>query len=165
MGAISPDVGVSDATAKEILGGAMACFLLLLYLGTVGYMIVQVVICGHHSGCAPLQFAKGLLFIVTTVGGLVSALVVARLALATPGGAIQIANASTDSENPLANVIAWGYVGSWFLIGIAALVIGVLMYPDVSQTVADFGTAWLGLAVTACYAYLGIDPKQNRNGG
>ena len=151
----------NDTTARDIVGAVIAYVLLFLYAFSVGYMILQVITCGRTAGCGPPQFGKSLLYIVTTVGGLVSALVVARLAVASPGGEIRIANASTESPNVFSNIIAWGYVTVWFIVGLGALIVGDLLFPDVSQTVADLGTAWLGLAVAATYAYFGIEPSNS----
>src|SRR5215207_3253788 len=36
-------------------------------------------------------------------------------------------------------------------------------YPKVNQTLADIGTTWLGLAVSAAYAYFGLTPKQTES--
>src|SRR5829696_3754583 len=39
------------------------------------------------------------------------------------------------------------YLLAWIATGLAALVVGVMLYPKVNQTLADIGTTWLGLAV------------------
>jgi hypothetical protein len=39
------------------------------------------------------------------------------------------------------------------------LIVGLMMYPDASQTLANLGTTWLGIAVSAGYAYFGIKPQ------
>src|SRR5215203_1949838 len=55
------------------------------------------------------------------------------------------------------------YLLAWIATGLAALVVGVMLYPKVNQTLADIGTTWLGLAVSAAYAYFGLTPKQTES--
>src|SRR5215203_3603821 len=54
------------------------------------------------------------------------------------------------------------YLLAWIATGLAALVVGVMLYPKVNQTLADIGTTWLGLAVSAAYAYFGL-PRSRPN--
>lgn len=58
------------------------------------------------------------------------------------------------------NVIAALYLLVWALTGFAALVVGVVLYPNAIPTVSDLGTVWLGLAVAAGYAYFGLTPPE-----
>jgi hypothetical protein len=39
------------------------------------------------------------------------------------------------------------------------LIVGLMTYPDASQTLAILGTTWLGIAVAAGFAHLGIKPQ------
>jgi hypothetical protein len=40
-----------------------------------------------------------------------------------------------------------------------ALVVGMMLYPNVNQTLNDIGMTWLGLAVASGYAYFNIKPE------
>jgi len=44
--------------------------------------------------------------------------------------------------------------------GFAALLVGVMLYPDSSATLSEIGTTWLGLAVASGYAYFGLNPTR-----
>jgi len=138
-----------------IFGGLIACILLLLYASLVGYIIVEV---RNGNG----TFTDGIVYVVTTIGGLVSALVISRLAITTPGENPAIIRMTTDESgrhNIWVTTLAMLYLGVWLVAGLAALVTGLLIYPDVSQTLSDIGTTWLGLAVASGYAYFGLSPK------
>jgi hypothetical protein len=141
---------------KETAQAALAYVLLTIYVVTVGYLIYAVVACARASGCTAVTTSEGMLYVVTTLGGLVSALVVASLAVSVPSETLSIAGLDTTNNATL----TWLYVGAWALAGIAALIVGVMLYPDKSQTVEDIGTAWLGLAIMGVYAYFGIAPKR-----
>jgi uncharacterized membrane protein len=99
---------------------------------------------------------------MTTVGGLVSALVIAELAITKPGEA-PVARALSSDDVPAgvtATRVLIGVTGVyllvWVLTGLAAYVVGVMWYPAKEQHLTDLGQAWLGLAVAAAYAYFGI---------
>lgn len=146
---------------KLVFGAVIAYMLLLLYAITVTYMINQALGCGAASGCTTVSFTSGTVYVVTTIGGLVSALVIAKLAITKPGenpAIIQSAQAGVSSKQLLAaNTLAVLYLAVWVIVGLSALVVGVMLRPEVNQTLSDIGTGWLGLAVASGYAYFGID--------
>ena len=154
-----------------IFGGAIAYILLFLYAGTLSYMIIKVI---YHSkalamaACTlkppvTLEFREGITLVVTLIGGLISALVVAKLAETSPGETPQLMrlpeNASRGTQKA-SSLLAVGYLMVWLLCGLAALIIGVMVFPGISNTLADIGTTWLGLAVASGYAYFGLSPKK-----
>jgi hypothetical protein len=47
----------------------------------------------------------------------------------------------------------------WLAIGLLAFVVGVMQYPKILEPLTNLGYSWLGLSVSAVYAYLGIRPK------
>ncbi len=53
----------------------------------------------------------------------------------------------------------WFYLIVWTVSGMAALIVGVLIKPGIVPVLENTGTTWLGIAVAAVYAYLGIRPK------
>lgn len=144
-----------------LFGTVIAIILLALYTFTMLYMIIVVFQC-QPGQCT---ITPGIIFVHTTVAGLVSALVVAQLAVARPGevpGASTLASELSDALKPTANYIAAGYVLVWIISGLAALVFGVMLYPDKIETLSNAGTTWLGIAVAAAYSYFGIDPSGGR---
>jgi hypothetical protein len=148
------------AEPKHTARTVLAFVLLLVYGITVGVLIAKVVNCGRTSGCDTVPISDGVLYIVTTIGGLVSALVVVSLAISTPRS-LSIAGLSTEDQKP-APFFVWAYVVVWALTGLAALISAVILYPGKSEAVAEIGTTWLGLAVMGVYAYFELTPPGNR---
>ena len=103
----------------------------------------------------------GTVYVFTTVGGLVSALVVAVLANTPPGHnpAEKLGNLGVPNVEESGKTLVGIYLGVWMLTGVTAVIVGVMLIPNASKTLSDMGTAWLGLAITAVYAYLGIQPS------
>jgi len=147
---------------KLIFGGVVAVILLGLYAYAV-LLAISVVVCANASGCsAPTMasFTAGFAGTMTTVGGLVSALVIAELAVTKPGEApmarVIDAAASVGAINAL-KVVTGIYLLVWVALGVSAYVVGVMQHPDTLKPLTDLGQSWLGLAVAAAYAYFGID--------
>lgn len=153
-------------------GGLIAVALLMLFGWSV-YQMIQEVLghCEHVAGqpnddCPPPEtplVREGLIYVVTTVGGLVSALVIAVLSVTRPGGAPEMAGFSPNGKwmRRLTNGVVSLYLILWLIAGLSALVYGVMWYPGVLPTLSDIGTTWLGLAVSATYAYFGLNPPGN----
>ena len=124
---------------------------------------IQTAWCLGHAGCHPSygpELNDGIINVLTVVGGLVAALVVAELAAAQPGqapaarlmAAINVA-ATTKS------VVKWisvAYILVWLVCGVAEVMVGYLWYPDVVPTLTASAKSWFGIAVAAAYSYLGI---------
>ncbi len=169
---------MADQSFSRYFGAAIAVILLGLYTFTVILMVIAVVDCENlHqqaqlsgkgestvdvSACVDSRITSGATYVVTTVGGLVSALVVAVLGATKPGEnpsrALVSENASTTAKT-VSNIVVVLYLVVWGATGLAALIVGLMMYPDASKTLANLGTTWLGIAVAAGYAYFGIKPQ------
>jgi predicted metal-binding membrane protein len=124
------------------------------------YMI-SVARCVSNGTCKAEDIPAGVIFVHTTVAGLVSALVVAELATTVPGeapGAKTLASDLSEASKRITGYIAGGYVLVWIISGLAALIAGSMLYPDAVKTLSDAGTTWLGIAVAAAYSYFGIRP-------
>lgn len=146
------------STVGIFFGGFIAVVLLLLFSSSTLYMAYLVWdACSGQATCPTVSFSEGLTYVVTTVGGLVSALVIARLSVTEPGKAPSVVPGTTEATTAT-TTIAILYLLGWMATGLTALVVGVMIYPKVNQTVSDIGTTWLGLAVSAAYAYFGITP-------
>lgn len=150
---------------KLAVGGMISLFLLGLYLYSI-WLAIHVVNCVSSPGCTayPLtSFTDGMVQALTLIGGLVSALVIAELAL-TPPGEVPMARALDSSSSSMKQttlkVVTGLYLVAWLGSGLAAYVVGQMLHPKVLQPLTDLGQSWLGLAVTAGYAYLGVKPKQ-----
>ncbi|RMF26628.1 MAG: hypothetical protein D6756_03335 [Cyanobacteria bacterium J083] len=78
-----------------IFGGIIAYILLGLYAGTLAHIIWKVVNCAIDSGCQKQDFTDGVIYVVTTIGGLVSALFISKLTITEPGENPGIIGAAT----------------------------------------------------------------------
>ncbi|WHZ17962.1 MAG: hypothetical protein OJF55_000111 [Rhodanobacteraceae bacterium] len=149
---------------RAAFGGAIAVVLLGLWV----YLIVtgcQIVACANTTGCvAPTaaSFNDVMAQALAVIGGLVSALVIAELAVTRSGEApaahLLVANASPRAKLAL-QVISGIYVFAWLVAGLAALLFG-MRSPHTLQPLTSVGQSWLGLAVAAAYAYFGLRPSQ-----
>ncbi len=143
-------------------GGALAFILLMLYAASVIYMITAVAAWERTVPVKPVEFSSGLVLVVTTIGGLVSALVITKLAVTPPGQSPTISLPAAVGNGGPSRAETWLailYLIIWLIVGLGALIVGVIMRPEANQTLHDLGATWLGLAVTSGYAYFGITPK------
>lgn len=148
---------------KLFVGG----FIALILLGIYAYSVTQAILLAYSQSRGALT--SGELLALTTVGGLVSALVIAELAISKPGG-MPSHRISSDSSRSSAFIVraadnaapfvVFVYIGVWTMLGAAAFIVGVMQYPDRVPALTDFGQSWLGLAVAAGYAYFGLNRDQ-----
>lgn len=147
---------------KLLFGGLVAVILLGLYVYATIFAI-QVAQCVGRGVCKPHPqgLSDGVETVLNLVGGLVSALVIARLAIAEPGdspAAGLLPDTASDILKKMVNVIAVAYVVVWLACGLAALIISLIKYPDAVPELTASAKSWLGLAVAAGYSYLGLKP-------
>ena len=139
----------------------IAFILLILYAGLVVYIIWEVLTSASVNPEKAPEFPGILISVVTTISGLVSALVVATLTTTKPmenPSLMRLFVVRDDrTQSKWVTGIVWAYLSVWGIVGLAALVVGML-HPQVDQTLQDIGTTWFGLAVASTYAYLGIKP-------
>jgi hypothetical protein len=142
--------------AKEIMLGAIACILLLIYLLTLGNVILSVLQWNQESG----DYIPGvnIVWVINILGGLVSGVVIGNLALADRGSTPlnQVKILAEDYGKKLMQTIVWIYIIVWLLIGFSSFYVGVIRCPDVSVTLNEIGKSWLGILVGAAYAWFGI---------
>lgn len=150
---------------KMLVGALIAVILLGLHVYSVWFGVL-VVDCVTTPNCKkyPLtSFTEGMIQALTLIGGLVSALVIAELAITKPREAplahLLESNASAPAVNAV-KVIAGAYLLVWIAAGVVAFVVGVMQHPKVLQPLTDFGQAWLGLAAAAAYAYFGLSSQR-----
>lgn len=145
----------------RILFGATIAIVLL---GVYAFAVIEAIWVALSD--SPGTLGTGFSYTLETVGGLVSALVVVELAITRPGDPIGVRSttgatdeAATAGQKRAIAIIGTAYVLVWILLGVAAYVVGAMLYPDKVQPLTDFGQTWLGLAVAAGYAYFGIGPR------
>jgi hypothetical protein len=148
---------------KALFGGLIAIVLLGLYVYSVA-MGILVVKCVATPGCTsrPLSsFTDGMITALTLIGGLVSALVIAELAITRPGhtpGARTLEGGTSTRVTNTVKIVTAVYLLVWVAAGLSAFVVGYMQHPKVLQPLTDLGQSWLGLAVAAAYVYFGIKP-------
>lgn len=141
---------------RALFGGIIAIVLLGIYAWLIG-AAANVALC---AGPLCPAFNGGMAQALSVTTGLVSALVIAELAV-TPAGAVPAAHLLAAPAGPRARTwLAWistVYVIIWLVAGLAAFVIG-LQRPDSLPALTNAGQGWFGVAVAAAYAYLGVKP-------
>ncbi len=136
-------------------------FLPLLLLGIYVYLVAAaaaVARCSPQPGCPP--FTEQMAWALSAIGSLVTAVVVAELAVTAPGETpVQQAlgpHPSRASKGLLA-FCTLAYVLVWLGTGFWAFV--VTMRHTAVAGLNDIGHAWLALVIVSGYAYFGIKPK------
>jgi hypothetical protein len=145
---------------KPIFGGLVAIILLGLYVYAIVIAILAVQ-CLSQPNCQEYtkDLNEGIVFVLNLVGGLVSALVVAELAVTPPGKppvALKLAANATPTTKNLAMWVSIAFIIVWLVCGVVALIVGYLQYPNVVPALTASAKSWLGIAVAAAYSYLGI---------
>lgn len=148
---------------QAIFGGAIAVVLLGIYLRLI-YVATLVVDCVTTPGCSQYPvayFNPAMAQALSIVGGLVSALVIAELAVTQPGeapGSRALSKDVSSRAKSAFKILTAIYVLAWLLAGLAAFWVG-RYHPDTLPPLTNLGQAWLGLAVASAYAYFGVKPS------
>lgn len=166
-------------TPRQAMGGILAAILLgiFVYLLIDGFIVMyKVTSCEGAADCikaAQALFNQPMESSLNTIGGLVSAIVIAELAITKPTEVPAARLFAAPAPAPVAGGPAaaapdpgkavkfavLAYLTVWVCSGVAAFVWGSLLHPDALQALTDYGNAWFGLAVASGYAYFGV----NRN--
>jgi hypothetical protein len=144
---------MADTGTRLFVGGILSGALLALY----GYVLVLAIL--YAIDARKTEPTAGAYWILHAIGGLVSALVAAQLAVA--GGTGKASNLFVLGNVPAeggAATLALIYLGVWLILGLAAVVCGLVQYKREVPPLADFAKAWIGLALAAAYAYFGVRP-------
>ena len=138
---------------REIVGSLISVVILILYAAVLWEIIDLVK--DWNKGDPEVDIAGGKLLIVTGIGGLVSAVVIATLGISEPGraptGTVQVL--SKDFGKTLMTIVTLVYIGVWLFLGGYAAIYGVIKLPEASSTLNELGIAWFGLLLGAGYAY------------
>lgn len=153
--------------SKLLFGAVIAAILLALYIYTMGYLILAVIYSAKDL-VNEVKLSNEFIMVLTTVSGLVSALVIAELTTTkivgeTSASRLLQADASKTKKSA-AHYLTYIYIWIWIIIGAGAFIVGVLMYPEMNVTLKDTGTTWFGLLVAIGYSYFGIEPKGQSGG-
>jgi ABC-type polysaccharide/polyol phosphate export permease len=150
---------MNNEKSLEAVKGIFALLLLLIYLCLLGYMIIKVVTFDRVSPDA-LEINSEVTFFITTIGALISAVVIGLLgnaeSFSTPGKKMR--ETITPGESKFLKGVVWGYIGVWCIAGLITLIVGVFIYPDVNNTLHEIGRSWFGILLGSAYVYFGINP-------
>jgi hypothetical protein len=139
---------------REMLHGIIACMLLLIYVIALGSLVILVI----QSDSEPVVPAENIVWIINLIGGIVTGVVIANLAISAPGETpmSQVRNMAAGYGRSLMQAVVWIYIGTWLVSGLVTFYVGVISHPEVSATLTAIGKAWLGILAGAAYAWLGI---------
>jgi hypothetical protein len=156
------------SVVRAVFGGTVAIVLLAFYVYAVWYACAAAACLGGAVACTAYvpQLTPGANIVFTVVGGLLSALVVAELAVSDPGtiptGTLVVGLPGAQERALRAITIV--YLSVWVICGIAIVVIGLMRYPDAVPALTEGAKEWLGIAVGAAYAYFGLKPPSGQRG-
>jgi hypothetical protein len=143
---------------KMLFGSVVAVVLLGLYVYTVATG-VAIAECVATASCAVGGFTTGMASTLSLTNGLVSALVVAELAITQPGQAPMARVLATDAPVPAVaavKVVTALYLFVWVATGFWAYFVGFLKHPGALPALTDVGQSWFGVAIAAGYSYFGV---------
>lgn len=146
-----------------MFGGIIAVVLLGLYVHLVQVAIL-VAGCVSTPGCAGYTaeyFNEGMAQALSVISGLISALVIAELAVTKSGDApvARLLNKNSSAKAVrIVKIVSVFYILVWMATGLWAFIIG-LYHPKGLPVLTNLGQAWFGVAVAAAYAYFGIKPQ------
>lgn len=130
----------------KVVSGIIAVLLLGLYAYVISVLVAT-------PDTEPTQQVATIL---SLVGGLVSALVVAVLGVTKPGERLaSVFLKAGDAGDGAVTVVTWGYLFVWLACGTVLLFVW-LKTPLPAKSLSAAATSWMGLAVAAAYAYLGL---------
>jgi hypothetical protein len=139
---------------------------LLMLFGYVYLLMIAgaAIECITTPGCTEYttaSFNDNMTQALSVIGGLVSALVIAELAITKPGEAPVarvLTESATDGSKNALKVVTACYILVWLGAGVYAFYIS-LHQPKALPEITSLGQAWLGLAVASSYAYFGLKPR------
>lgn len=144
-----------------LFGGLISIVLLGVYVHLIRVAVLVVYCVARACTEYPTTyFNDGMAQALSVIGGLVSALVIAELAIAKPGEAPArraLGKDASDLAVRTVSIVATFYVLVWIGAGLTAFLVG-LYHPKEVPPLTTLGQAWLGLAVSAAYAYFGLKP-------
>lgn len=149
-------------SAKMIFGGILVTILLGIYV----YLVLMAVLV-VKGALARESFTAEMASSLSLIGGLVSALVIAELAVTnpgeTPGTRILGAEKPAAATNRVFVTAVFLYLTVWTLAGLVAFILGYLQHQGELTALTDMGQGWIGVAIAAGYSYFGIKPAEKKD--
>lgn len=145
------------SSTKVIFGGILA----LILLGIYAYLVTMALLV-VFARVAPNQFTAQMASSLSLIGGLVSALVIAELAVTPPGqtpGMSRLDSEVSIRARTFFAIVVLLYLAVWTSAGVMAFIFGYLQHHGTLTSLTDMGQSWIGIAIAAGYSYFGIKPK------
>jgi hypothetical protein len=146
-------------TFRALFITAIVVVLLVFYISLTSDAI-SLLDCTPQPTCLG-QFSESMASALAVIGGLVSAVVIAELALATPNKppfSRILGDPAPPAKLTLLRVVTLLYLVAWFGVGIWVLV-ATWRKPDAIPALTALARSWFALAVAAGYAYFGLKPN------
>ncbi len=146
---------------QAIFGGTIAVVLLGIYVRLIWVACLFVDCVNKIEGCqtaSVINFNEVMSQALNVIHGLVSALVIAELAITKPGEtpALRVLDKNASKfYKSIFNIVTITYVFVWLIAGFFAFMKG-MYHPETLPALTNVGQSWLGLAVASAYAYFGI---------
>lgn len=150
---------------KSVAGGFIAIALLAFYAYLI-WLGCATVKCVTLSGCTShtvADFNDVMSQALSVIGGLVSAFIIAELAVTKSGDAPASRALAANASPRAKSILKWVsglYILVWLVSGAYAFLIGI-EHPTALPVLTNVGQSWFGLAVAAAYAYFGLAPSQS----
>ena len=155
-----------NEVTRDLVAQIIPVILLGFYVFAIGTAVNSTFLasklCGRNAPCAIAFHSnriEGVNLILNLVGGLVSALVIAELAVTHPGDlpSAQLLNRRMSrASKQLKVILSSAFIIVWIVCGVIAVIIYVLYPTATPAALSEFAKAWLGLALASAYSYLGI---------
>lgn len=145
-------------TFRALFGATIVVVLLILYVALVRSAI-SLLDCTPQPGCLG-AFSDSMASALALISGLVSAVVIAELALAGPKPPFRrlLADNAAEWKVNVLRVLTFAYLGAWLGVGLWVL-IATWRRPEQIPALTALARSWFGLAVASGYAYFGLKPN------
>ena len=150
---------------RIIISSMISCTLLVLYifLWCEAIKVIDCINAGFCTGDPSQYFTETMAQTLALLNGLVSAVVIAELAITEkfkPPAFRSLGAKIGSSSQSFVESISVLYILIWLLTGGYALWIS-LNNQYVLPSIATLGKTWLGLAISAAYAFFGLGPESS----
>lgn len=140
-----------------LFGGVLACVLLVFYIWAIVDSVVAT-----RAGLS--DYSPNMSYLLNTIGGLISAVVVGVLGATQPGdfpAEKTLTKTIKGTTQSFVRFIPSVFILVWIACGVAMVVFGFILYENSVPALNAQAKVWLGAAIGAVYAYMGIRPNGN----
>ena len=142
----------------------LSLILLVIFIIPYSMLIFQVYNCDGKDTSACVSLSRDGRFVITLIGGLISAYVISRFAVTPRGkdpGKITFYSSNGEAQQKSDNnlgVMTYVFLIVWVIMGFCSVTLGMVLSPEIDEMLNTHGKEWIASAVGAFAAYIGIDP-------